>query len=135
MTRAQVVAAAGEDANPLAVGGPDPDTCDEFRPARAPQGVIVMIERDRLTRISPGAHSTLKTDQGFGLGDSASAIKSAYGARAVSSRHQYHPVPAEYIIAWSTASSGPDARGVVYDVGADGRVTLVHAGGCSNAYF
>ena len=37
MTRAEVVAAAGEDANPEAVGGPEPEMCDEFRPADAPE--------------------------------------------------------------------------------------------------
>ncbi|WP_262423623.1 hypothetical protein [Brevundimonas denitrificans] len=30
MTRAEVVAALGEDANPDAVGGPDPESCDQF---------------------------------------------------------------------------------------------------------
>lgn len=37
MTRAQVVEAMGEDSDPEAVGGPDPESCDEFRPARAPE--------------------------------------------------------------------------------------------------
>src|SRR5687768_12819211 len=35
MSRTEVVAAAGEDANPDAVGGPDSSSCDEFRPAGA----------------------------------------------------------------------------------------------------
>src|SRR5690606_9967730 len=39
MTRDEVVAAAGDDANPDAVGGPDPQRCDQFRPARAPAGL------------------------------------------------------------------------------------------------
>jgi hypothetical protein len=43
MSGAEVVAAAGEDANPDAVGGPDPERCDEFRPARAPAGILVMV--------------------------------------------------------------------------------------------
>ncbi|WP_158332143.1 hypothetical protein [Brevundimonas abyssalis] len=37
MTRAEVVAALGEDANPDAVGGPDPESCDQFRPERRPR--------------------------------------------------------------------------------------------------
>ena len=52
MTRAEVVAAAGEDANPNAVGGPNPKECDEFRPARTPRGLLVMLEDGILTRIS-----------------------------------------------------------------------------------
>lgn len=52
MTRAEVVAAAGKDAHPEAVGGPNPASCDEFRPDRSPAGVLVMIRNGRLTRIS-----------------------------------------------------------------------------------
>src|SRR5690606_9883692 len=52
MTRAEVVAAAGEDANPNAVGGPIPEECDEFRPREAPDGVLLMLEQGVLTRIS-----------------------------------------------------------------------------------
>jgi hypothetical protein len=52
MTRQEVVAAAGDDVNPAAVGGPDPEQCDQFRPERAPDGILVMIEQGRLTRIT-----------------------------------------------------------------------------------
>ena len=37
---------------PDAVGGPDPESCDQFRPARAPEGLLVMIEDGRLTRVT-----------------------------------------------------------------------------------
>ena len=43
MTRAEVEAALGADANPNAVGGPDPESCDVFRPTRAPEGLMVMV--------------------------------------------------------------------------------------------
>ena len=52
MTLAEVTAAVGPDSNPGAVGGADPQACDEFHPERAPDGVIVMIEQGVLTRIS-----------------------------------------------------------------------------------
>src|SRR5687767_4144879 len=35
MSRAEVVKALGEDSDPEAVGGPDPESCDMFRPVRA----------------------------------------------------------------------------------------------------
>src|SRR5690606_23850948 len=61
MTRAEVVAALGEDANPNAVGGPEPEQCDEFRPARAPAGMIVMLVQGRLARITLVRDSPVKT--------------------------------------------------------------------------
>ena len=134
MTRAEVVAAAGDDANPNAVGGPDPDSCDEFRPARAPDGLLVMMERGRLTRISLGSRATTVTDRGFAVGASGSAVASAYGNSAVSSLHKYMPTPASYITAWKSAARDSAARGIVYEVNPEGRVTRIHAGGPSIAY-
>jgi len=140
MTRAEVVAAWGEDANPGAVGGADPAQCDEFRPARAPEGTLVMIENDRLTRISLIRSSTLKSDRGFGLGAEAAAVKAAYGPAAVASPHKYSSAPAEYVTVWSPSTSGtayvqdPDARGLVYEIGMDGRVSAIRGGGPSIQY-
>jgi len=134
MTRAEVVAAAGEDAHPELVGGPDPEQCDEFRPLRAPEGMRVMIQRGYLTRISLSRGSEVKTDRGFGIGDSASAIRAAYGAQAEVSPHQYQPAPAEYITIWSNGPSEADPRGIVYEIGRDGRVAHIHAGGPSIQY-
>lgn len=131
MTRAEVVAAAGEDANPNAVGGPEPEVCDEFRPERAPEGMLVMIQRGRLTRITSSAASGVATERGFEVGDLAAPIKDAYGADAVISPHKYWPAPAEYITVWMTPPAGPDARGLVYEIARDGRVAHIHAGGTS----
>ena len=134
MTRAEVVAAAGEDANPEAVGGPDPESCDEFRPRRAPPGMRVMIEGGRLTRISVARDAAVRTDAGLGVGDPAAAVRAAYGARATSTPHKYVDAPAEYITVWQTEASDSTARGIVYEVGEDGRVAQVHAGSSSIQY-
>jgi hypothetical protein len=134
MTRQEVVTASGEDANPEAVGGPDPDSCDEFRPSRAPEGMLVMIEQGRLSRISLSEGSDVRTDEGFAVGDSAATIKAAYGSEAAATPHKYSPAPAEYITVWQGGASGPDARGMVYEVGTDGRVSHIHAGGPSIKY-
>ena len=139
MTRAEVVAALGEDANPGAVGGPDPASCDEFRPERAPDAMLVMIERDRLTRISLIRPSEVTTDRGYGVGDPGDGITAAYGAGARREPHKYEPAPAGYITVWSRGGGAgyvedPDARGLVFEVGQDGAVKAIRAGGPSIQY-
>lgn len=147
MTRGEVVTAMGPDANPSAVGGRDQEACDLFHPARAPEGLYVMIQRDVLTRISLHDNTTLKTDRGFGIGDSAAAIKAAYGANAHVQPHHYLGLPAEYITAWTSTGGAtldehgwipenttPNARGIRYETNAEGAVTEIHAGGPSIQY-
>ena len=139
MTRAEVEAALGADANPNAVGGPDPESCDVFRPTRAPEGLMVMVEQGVLTSIWLSDGSSLRTDRGFGVGDEASAIKAAYGTDATVEPHKYAAAPAEYITSWSVGG-GPDfvqnpgARGIAYHIGTDGRAEQVAAGGPSIQY-
>lgn len=135
MSRAEVVAAAGEDANPNAVGGPDPESCDQFRPQSAPQGLLVMVERDTLTRISLSRDVKVATDAGFAVGDSATAVERHYGTRAVVTPHKYREAPARYVTTWSSGRPpAPSARGIVYEIDADGRVMHIHAGGPSIQY-
>lgn len=139
MTRAEVVTALGEDANPDAVGGADPEQCDEFRPQRAPESMLLMLENGRLTRISLIRPSDIVTEQGFGVGDPAAGIKAALGASAVVSPHKYEPAPSEYITVWSVGGGAdyvedPAARGLVFEVGQDGAVKAIRAGGPSIQY-
>ena len=136
MTLTEVTAALGPDANPNAVGGAEPGICDQFRPERAPEGTLVMMENGRLSRISLIRGSTIRTERGFGVGSTAEEIKAAYGGAVVSQPHKYSPAPAEDLFVWSNGGStgyvqDPDARGIRYEVGTDGRVTAVHAGGPS----
>jgi hypothetical protein len=134
MTRAEVVAAAGEDANPNAVGGPNPDECDQFRPARTPRGLLVMLENGILTRISLSDGTGIRTASGIGVGDPAADVVAAHGAEAVTTPHKYQEAPARYIAVWRTAPPAPDARGIVYEIGRDDRVMHIHAGGPSIEY-
>ena len=136
MTRAEVETAMGADSNPDAVGGPDPASCDIFHPARAPQGMMVMVEDGVLTSIWLRSGSTLKTDRGFGVGDAAAAIKAAYGPLAYVSPHKYAEAPAEYITTWAIGGAAgyvqnPVARGIAYHIGTEGRAEQVAAGGPS----
>ena len=133
MTRAEVVAALGEDANPDAVGGPDPERCDEFRPARAPQGMLVMIEGGRLTRISVNRRSEVRSERGIGTGDSVSAVLEAHGA-IERLPHKYLPAPAQYLTVWTPGTRGAARRGIRYETDIEGRVAFVRGGGPSIEY-
>lgn len=136
MTLAEVVAAAGADANPDAVGGPDPATCDEFRPTEAPEGVLVMIERGRLTRVSVSRNRDIMTPAGLHVGDTGAAVEAAYGGSATVEPHQYQAAPARYITVWRDAeSASPDERrGIRYEVDANDRVIHLRGGGPSIEY-
>jgi hypothetical protein len=147
MTRDDVVTAMGPDANPSAMGGPDPEACDLFHPVRAPEGMFVMIQRGVLTRITLQDNMALKTDRGFGIGGSAAAIKAAYGSSARVEQHHYLGLPAEYITVWTSTGgaapnergwipedTAPNARGIRYETDVEGRVTSIHAGGPSIQY-
>ncbi len=135
MTRAEVTAAVGDTATPNAATEPG-STCNLYHPANAPDGVFVMLNQDRLTSITLRNNTTLKTDHGFGIGDTAAAIKAAYGASAQSVPHRYVE-GGEYITVWTVGApatatafvQNPAARGVRYETDAQGRVTAVHAGG------
>ncbi|CAN5468518.1 hypothetical protein BH10PSE1_BH10PSE1_16450 [soil metagenome] len=136
MTLAEVVAASGADSQPNAVGGADPAACDEFHPARAPEGVTVMIEQGVLTRISLIRDAAIKTDRGFGVGSQGTAIKAAYGGGVIAQPAKYDPAPAEDLFVWARGGStsyvtDATARGVRYEVGTDGLVKAVRAGGPS----
>lgn len=132
MSRAEVVAAAGEDAHPDAVGGPDPATCDEFRPREAPAGVLVMVESGVLTRISVSRTAEISTPAGFGVGDSGSAVVAAYGSRALVELHRYWEAPARYVTVWRDSDDG--RRGIRYEIDADDRLVHIRAGGPSIEY-
>ena len=139
MTKAEVEAALGPDSDPGSVGGAEHESCDQWRPERAPEGLLVMIEDGVLTRISVAAPSTLKTDRGFGVGDTAEAVKAAYGAEAVSELHKYSPPPAGNIFVWTSGApadpdayvQNPAARGVRYEIDGEGKVGIIHVGGPS----
>ena len=135
MSRDEIVAAVGEDANPGAVGGPDPEACDQFAPTGVPAGMLLMVENDTLTRITLMRGSHVRTERGFALGDSASAVIEGHGALAVRTPHKYRDEPSAYITVWRTPPGGAaPARGIVYEVHDDGLVALIHAGGESIQY-
>lgn len=134
MTRAEVVAAAGDDANPNAVGGPEPESCDEFRPARAPAGMLVMIERDTLARISVSRNTGITTPDGLRVGDSAAVVLRTVGARAEVVPHKYEAAPARYITVWAKAPDAKLRRGILYEIDGSDKVRAIRVGGPSIQY-
>ncbi len=140
MTVAEVEAAMGADSDPDSVGGPDPESCDQFRPERAPEGLLVMIVDGRLDRISVFEPATLVTDRGLGVGATAAQVKSTYGDALSIEPHHYIGLPAEYLTAWvggrpaNPYLQDPAARGVRYETSAEGLVEQIHVGGTSIQY-
>ena len=140
MSLADVVTTYGPDANPDSVGGPEPEVCDQFRPARAPEGLLVMVEDGRLTRISLMNGAEVETDRGLRVGAEAAAVRAAYGSRLQAGPHKYQDPPAEYLTFWTRGGAGdeviapPDSRGIRYEIGQDNKVAMIHAGGPSIQY-
>ena len=130
MSRADLVAAMGDST----AANADPAACEQFHPARAPAGVLVMLEGGKLTRISLIRDAAITTDAGLGLGATAAQVKAAYGVRSTSTPHKYVAAPAEYITVWTSGSGGPGSLGIAYEVGAEGKVTAIHAGGPAIRY-
>ncbi|CAN5164062.1 hypothetical protein BH10PSE2_BH10PSE2_14990 [soil metagenome] len=131
-TIGEVQTSSGEPEIPIAA----PNDCNIFHPSRAPAGVMVMTEEGRVTRVTLGTGSTIKTAQGFGVGSAAVAIKGALGGGVIVQPAKYETAPAQDLYAWSTGGStdyvtDPNARGIRYEVGTDGKVKSVHAGGPS----
>jgi len=136
----EVTAALGADADPDAVGGPEPEQCDIYRPARAPAGLFVMIEEGRMTRITLTEDSEVATREGIRVGDPASAVTRAYGDRVHDSPHEYVGPQGRYLTVWTTGDTPAPyvedeaARGIRYESDETGTVRTIHAGGPSIQY-
>jgi hypothetical protein len=131
MTRAQVVAALGQDRHPDVIGSPTKG-CDEFQPRRAPPGLLVMIENDRVTRISIARNMVLRTSDGIGVGFRKTALLARLGRSAQVSNHAYDKAPAAYIDHWRGKPGA--SRGIRYEIGRNSQVTAIYAGTPSIRY-
>ncbi len=142
MDRAAIETALGQDANPETADGANAGQCGQFHPQRAPSGLTVLVEQGKLARIELHGPSAIRTAEGFGVGDKASVIEQALGAKIARSPHKYADPPAAYLTQWQrSAPAAPDgyvqnadARGVRYEIGADGAVQAVFAGGPAIQY-
>jgi hypothetical protein len=141
MNAEDVFEAVGGKADPNADSGGDPEYCDEYQPERTPDGLFVMMEEGILTRITLGDNDDIRTDQGLTIGDSADAVRAAYGDRLDAIPHFYIGLPAEYLTVWTNGSPSidgsllnPDARGIRYVTGEDRTIEFIQAGGPSIEY-
>lgn len=138
MAKADVFAAVGAPTRP---GAPDFPNCEEYHPPKAPKGMWVMIENDKLTRIGLGEGSDIATARGIRVGDTAKAVRAAYGDAVKSSPHQYVAAPAEYLTLWTVGGNNgggfvqaETARGIRFETDKDARVHFIYAGGPSIQY-
>ena len=139
MTQAEVDAAVGPP--PANAAEAEPSECRQYHPPRAPEGLLVMTEKGVLTRLTVTRGSSVKTADGVGVGYDGEQLKTSYGAAARFSPHKYVEAPAGYLTTWPEANhllgsyvADPAARGLVFEVGQDGKVAFIHAGGPSIQY-
>ncbi len=135
MTQAEADAAVGPP--PANAAEAEPSECRYYHPPRAPEGLLVMVEKGVLTRLTAIKGSTVKTEDGVGVGADGEQLKARYGAATVTP-HKYQGAPSAYVTLWpgrpqlqGAYVTDPTARGLVFEIGDDGKVAFIHAGGPS----
>ncbi|MEM8695260.1 MAG: hypothetical protein AAGE05_04475 [Pseudomonadota bacterium] len=140
MSREEVTAAVGGKADPDAMGGPEPEFCEEYQPADTPDGLFVMIEQGTLARVTLVGDTEVRTPESITVGDSADQVRAAYGEELRTMPHTYVDAPGEYLTIWTmgdvgeNGTSDENARGIRYEIGENGMVQLIHAGGPAIQY-
>lgn len=87
-------------------------------------GVYAIVNGNVVRRITLGARSTVKLIEGIGPGSSEAEVMAKFpGFRA--SPHKYVAAPGKYLTAPGAGKDSPDLR---FEIGADGKVSLVHVG-------
>lgn len=139
MTEAQALGALPDGWRPDDGSG-DANACHFLRSGSA-SPVVIMVENGRVTRITTqaveGGAATPRTDRGVGLGSTEAEVRAAYPG-AGEEPDRYDPT-AKSLYFWTAgATNGSSeyvqnemARGLRFEVGADGRVAAIHAGGPS----
>lgn len=132
MSLAEARTATGQPLNNEALEPDVPGACSEqeFHTADGDQ-LWLMFEGNKLTRVTAsenGLHT--RTAQNVGVGSTDAEVRTAY-ANIVEQPAHYSDAPAHDLIAWSDANH---QSGIRFEVGADGKVTAVHAGGPAILY-
>lgn len=138
MSEAQALAALGDGWRPDEGSG-EPTACHFLR-SGAESPVVLMVENGRVSRITvqqtAAVAATPRTERGVGLGATEAEVRAAYtGVREEPDRYDPN---AKSIYWWSVGAPTGDeyvqnemARGLRFELGQDGRVTAIHAGGPS----
>ena len=93
-------------------------------------GFFFMFLDGKLSRISIGSPSDVKTPRGMGIGSTAEEVRTAYGKKLQAEPHHYLGEPAEYLTYWLK----PEASGVRFETDAQQKVESIHAGNGSIQY-
>ncbi len=109
--------------------GRQSEECIEVMP-QGREGLWLMFERGRLTRVSVRAPSRIRTPRGIGIGATEAAVRRAYAGGLKAEPHKYSDPPARYLTYWTV----PGARGVRFETGLSRRVEAIHAGSQSIEY-
>lgn len=133
MTREAVVEAVGGPANANAAS--EPFACEIFHPSNAPEGLYVLLQEDRLASVYLTESSTIETAEGLKVGDTAEAVKTAYGDKIVKTPSKYLEAPAADLTIWQSGNTSPDwvddqtARGMRFSIGTDETIQQITGGG------
>lgn len=124
MTVAEAGKALGVKLVPAYGEKPDPE-CDYFKAAKGYNGVLFMVQRQRITRadLNPDAKSA-QTDQGIRIGDSEKKVRQAYGKTLKVTPHHYGDKGDYYLTIWTTPQR---KRGIRYET-MGGKVNAIQGG-------
>lgn len=87
-------------------------------------GLYFMFLDGRLSRVSAGDKSAIKTPRGMGVGSTAEEVRTAYGDKLQAEVHHYTGEPAEYLTYWLK----PNRSGVRFETDLNRKVETIHAG-------
>lgn len=87
-------------------------------------GLYFMFLDGKLSRVSIGGKSSVKTPRGMGVGSTEEEVRSAYGKQLQAEPHHYLDLPAEYLTYWVK----PAKSGVRFETDAQKKVETIHAG-------
>lgn len=138
MTQAQVDAAMGPPSDEDQAFS---EGCLYYRPANAPESLLVMTEGGLLTRITVMGDGNVRTVDGIKLGDDIERLKTRFSAKAGWTPHVYAEPPAGYLIFWADGvKRGQEfydvegALGTVVEADQSGKVAYIHVGTPSIQY-
>jgi len=99
--------------------------CSISRPSGVQQGVMIMLEKGNIARITLATGSEIKAGNGIGVGDEEAQVRAAYPEGLVEEPHKYEAAPAKYLTLWTQDK----VSGIRFVIGSEGKVDEIHAGG------